>query len=136
MTPEQLSATAGIVLSLTFSYVPGLAPWYDKLTPTPKRLLMLGLLLAVAIGSLLWSCRTAVTVACVGLGWEAYLTAFIYAAIANQTAYALSPLSPERRALRKAVSRKNEPTPYLDPDHEPYNRTNQPQPPTDPRSRF
>lgn len=102
MTSEQLAALAGAVLSLVISYVPGLKDWYDALTPTPKRLLMLGLLALSAVGALAWGCRLDL-VPCVVLSWENYLTAFIAAVIANQSAYLLSPLSPERRVVRKAA---------------------------------
>jgi len=45
MTPELLSSTAAIFLSLLFSYIPGFSSWYDPLSPTLKRLVMLALLL-------------------------------------------------------------------------------------------
>lgn len=126
MTSVEVSAAAGIVLSLLFSYAPGLNAWYDQLTPTPKRLVMLGILLVTAAGALAYQCRG--DGPCYGLNVETYLRAFVSAAIANQTTYLFTPLSPERRALRKAVSKKNEPSPFLPGDHEPYT-TNKPQAP-------
>jgi hypothetical protein len=44
-----LSSLAGILLSP--SYLPGFSPWFDNLDPNLKRLFVLPLILAVAIGS-------------------------------------------------------------------------------------
>ena len=118
MTPEKIAALAGIVLSLVFSYVPLLNDWYDKLTPTPKRLLMLALLVLTALGSLLYTCRADLS-ACVALNFETYLTALVAAIIANQATYTLAPLSAERRLVRKQASERNVYPPV-------ENRTNEP----------
>lgn len=107
MTPIEVSALAGIILSLAFSYVPALAPWYDALTPTPKRLVMLGVLLVAAAGALVYLCRA--DGACYSANVETYLTAFVTAAIANQTTAQLTPLSPERRVVRAQAAKQNEP---------------------------
>lgn len=120
MTSEQLAALAGAVLSLAISYIPGLKDWYDALTPTPKRFTMLVLLALSAVGALVWGCRLDLA-PCVALGWENYLSAFIAAAIANQTAYLLSPISPERRVTRKAAFER-----HMGPAVQ--NRTNEPLP--------
>ena len=56
MTPQSLSTAAAILLSLLFSYVPGLSDWYGNLDPVRKRLIMLGMLIAVALGSLALAC--------------------------------------------------------------------------------
>ena len=45
VTPEFLAAVAGVVLSLAFSYVPGLRDWYEALAGEFKRLIMAGVLL-------------------------------------------------------------------------------------------
>ena len=105
MTPDQLSVTAGIVLSLAFSYIPGLSAWYDALTPTTKRGVMLAALLVAAVGTLVYRCRA--DGACYGANAETFLWAFVVAAIANQTAARLTPLSPERRAVRAAAHDAN-----------------------------
>lgn len=49
ITPEILVGFAGGLLAVIFEYVPGIAPWYEKLAPEFKRLMMLGLLVAVAL---------------------------------------------------------------------------------------
>ena len=107
LSPEYLSAGAGLLLSLLFSYVPGVSAWYDALGPTTKRLVMLGLLLAVALASLLYQCRT--DLACVGVEWEAYLAAFIAALITNQATASITPLAPARRAVRARAAQRNMP---------------------------
>jgi hypothetical protein len=96
LTPELLSAIAGIALSLLASYLPGFSEWFERLQPTHKRLVMLGLLVAASAAS--------VGLACAGLG-EALglpaeacstngvilaLRALIAALTANQAAYALT----------------------------------------------
>jgi hypothetical protein len=96
MTPETLSSLAGILLSLLASYLPGFSPWFDNLEPNLKRLFMLPLLLAVAIGSYGVSCAgwgelADPLVACNTSGMVAIARAFIAALIANQAAYAISP---------------------------------------------
>ena len=102
LTPDHLAATAGVVLSLAASYTPGFSSWYDALTPTPKRLVMLAALAVAALGVLVYQCRGAAE--CYGANVETALSAFVLAAIANQAAAALTPLSPERRLVRqKAV---------------------------------
>lgn len=75
ITPEILVGFAAGALSVIFEYVPGLAPWYDKLAPEYKRLMMLGLLVAVALAVYGISCAGWVeAVTCdqlgvVQLGW-------------------------------------------------------------------
>ena len=49
MTAEELASIAGIVLSLLFSYIPGLKDAYDGLDGDYKRLVM-GLSLVVVAG--------------------------------------------------------------------------------------
>jgi hypothetical protein len=92
MSAEQLAAIAGLILSLLFSYVPGLSDWYGALEPTRKRLVMAGLLLAVAGGTFGLSCAGVVdAVACTQKGALALVSAFIAALVANQATYQLSP---------------------------------------------
>lgn len=89
MTPQGLSAIAGVLLSLAFSYVPGLSDWFDKQAPTHKRLIMLGLLLVTTAGVLAYQCRS--DGACYSAGLEPAVMAFVAAAVANQTTFMLSP---------------------------------------------
>jgi hypothetical protein len=95
MSAEQLAAIAGVLLSLLFSYVPGLSDWYGALDPTKKRLVMAALLLVVAVGVFAASCGQFVAgvvgVTCDKGGALALISAFITALVANQAAYQISP---------------------------------------------
>lgn len=98
MTPELLAATAAILLSLLFSYVPGFKTWYEPLPADMKRLVMLALLFLTAAASLLLACAPLATqasavvpVTCDTNGALGLLKVFVAAMIANQSTYALSP---------------------------------------------
>jgi hypothetical protein len=93
MTNEQtLAAIAGVVLSLLFSYVPGMREWFDALEGTYKRLLMLALLAIVSVGIFVLGCAGVVQgIPCTQDGGWQLLQLFIAAAIANQTAYSFAP---------------------------------------------
>jgi hypothetical protein len=92
MTETTLASLAGVVLSLAFSYIPGLTEWFAKLTANNKRLIMLAALLAVALGLFGASCAGfSAQVACDMTDAKSMLSLFVSAAIANQTAYMLTP---------------------------------------------
>lgn len=92
MSSELLIVIAGVVLSLAFSYVPGLKDWFDPLMPNSKRFIMLGVLLLSAGGVFALACFGKYDlVACNAAGAWNLLEYFVAAAIANQAAYQLSP---------------------------------------------
>ena len=92
MTSELLASIAGIVLSLVFSYVPFAKDWFEKLDGNYKRLVMLGLLVAVALVIFGLSCANwYALVACSAVGAKALIEMVIIAAVSNQTAYMLIP---------------------------------------------
>lgn len=92
MTSDQLSAVAGIVLSLLFSYVPKLQEWYGPKDSITKSLIMLGALVVTSVGTYAISCSGWwVFVTCGQEGIKTLIEAFVIAAIANQTTYKLSP---------------------------------------------
>ena len=92
MTATELGSIAGIVLSLAFSYVPGLKGTYDKLSGDYKRLVMAALLLVTAGAVLGLSCAGMLAnVECTQAGALGLLKVFIAALIANQGTYLLSP---------------------------------------------
>jgi len=92
MTPELLVAIAGIILSLGFSYIPGLDVKFAALDGVYKRLIMLGLILLTAAGTFGLSCAGLIDAAtCDQAGAWGLVQLFIFAAIANQSAYMLSP---------------------------------------------
>ena len=106
MTPQVLSTTAAVMLSLLFSYVPGISNWYEALEATRKRLLMLALLLVVTAGSfaiacLGWGELLNVPVTCDKPGAAELLGALVLALTANQSTYMISP-KPERRGEKYA----------------------------------
>lgn len=99
MTSDLIASIAGVVLSLLFSYLPGLSAWYGELSGDKKRLIMLGMLALVAGGMYALDCggllvKVAPDVAgmCTAAdGWVQVVRAFVLAMIANQSAYAISP---------------------------------------------
>lgn len=99
--PDPLSATAGLALSLCFSYIPGLSGAYARLSATAKSLIMASLLACVALGSVLWACRAAsVMGSCVSESWGGYFQAFISALVANAGTHHISPETPEVKAAK------------------------------------
>lgn len=88
MTPEGLSALVGLVLSLAFSYLPGLRNWFESLPSEQKALTMGAALVFFSVGSLLFSCR--METACLTASWEQYFTVLIAALVANQSTYLLA----------------------------------------------
>jgi hypothetical protein len=92
LTPESISIAAGVVLSLLFSYLPGLSDWFYRQTDTIKRLVMLALLAAVTGGAFGLGCAGILKgVDCSQAGAVAIVWAFIQAMIANQATNAISP---------------------------------------------
>lgn len=113
MSPEALASFAGIGLSLVLSYVPGLADWYETRPSTSKRAVMALMLLAVAIGSAVWTCSQPQVGdpfrMCIGSSWRAYAQAFVAALVASQGAYLLTPKDKDGNVIRpraKARRRK------------------------------
>ena len=96
MSAETLILIAGAILSLAFSYIPGLAPAYDKLEPTQKRLIML-LLLIVTTGSVYglscvgWGSQWGINITCNLAGFQGLIAQLILAIMANQGMYLISP---------------------------------------------
>ena len=96
MTPEQITAIAGAILSLAFSYIPGLKQWYDRKNPEAKRLLMLGLLVVTVAGVFGLACSpwgdwAKIEVTCDAVGFAELVWALVLAIMANQTAYLITP---------------------------------------------
>ncbi len=99
MTADLLSSVSGIVLSLLFSYLPGLSAWYGGLIGDKKRLIMLGMLALIAGGIYALDCGGLLIkivpdmagICSTADGWVQVLRAFVLAMIANQGAFALSP---------------------------------------------
>jgi len=89
MTSTELSALAGVVLSLLVSYLPGLREKFAAQTPTTKSLVMAILLVLVAAGALFYKCNLGLE--CVTANWHDYAIALFAALVANQATYTISP---------------------------------------------
>jgi hypothetical protein len=86
MTPELLSSLAGILLSLAFTYLPGLAAIFEVASPNTKRLVIVAALLLVTAGMYAWSVLQGTPADLPDL-----LEAFILALVSSQAAYLVSP---------------------------------------------
>jgi hypothetical protein len=96
MNADTLSAMAGVLLSLAFTYIPGLQARYDPIDGVYKRLIMLGLLVLVAGGAFSlacagWGADLGLELACDRNGLVGLLRALIAALVANQTTFLISP---------------------------------------------
>ncbi|MFN3309169.1 MAG: hypothetical protein ACK44E_08180 [Anaerolineales bacterium] len=98
MTTETLSSIAGVILSLAFSYLPGLQRWYAALDGTAKRLVMLGVLTATTLCFYALACTPyaellGISLSCDAGGAVMLLRLLLSALIANQATYSLTPRS-------------------------------------------
>lgn len=96
MNADTLSATAAMLLSLAFSYLPRLSEAYQTLSPTAKRLVMLGMLILTASASFALSCagfapQLGLELSCDTPGAFGLLRSLIAAVVANQATFSLSP---------------------------------------------
>jgi hypothetical protein len=92
MNETTLAGLAGIILSLAFSYIPGLQAWYGGLIGQYKRLVMLGALLAVTLGMFALACvGYYLQISCDSAGAKTLIELFVAALIANQAAYMITP---------------------------------------------
>lgn len=95
MSAEMLAGYAGVVLSLLFSYVPGLAPWFDGLDKKWKQLIM-GMSLVVvagviyALGCAGISGDFGLAVTCDRKGAVELINMLMAALVANQGAYLIT----------------------------------------------
>ena len=95
MTAEILAGIAGAILSLCFSYIPGLNKIWDQFEAEIKRLVMLALLVLVACVAYLlacvgWAADVGLAVTCDRQGIVALVMALLYAIMANQSTYQIS----------------------------------------------
>lgn len=93
LTPAVLAAIAGAVLSLLFSYIPGLNTWYAKKQEEIKKLIM-ALLLLILAGSIFGLQCAGILEAglsCDQQGAIQLVWIFISAIVANQSVYKLTP---------------------------------------------
>jgi hypothetical protein len=118
MTIDLLALIVGVILSLMFSYVPGLAPKFQALIPETKRLIMAALLFlsaaavyGLSCGGVLESLWPGLGIACTQIGALALVRIFILSLVANQGTFSISPQVAHRVQLNlEAKSRANAPT--------------------------
>ena len=96
MTANVISLSAGVILSLLFSYVPGVNGWFNKFDGTRKRLIMLLLLVVAAaagfgISCLGWAEAFNLSVTCDTAGAVGLFQQLMIAIIGNQSIYSISP---------------------------------------------
>ena len=97
MTIDLLALIAGALLSLAFSYIPGLKDKFGQFPPETKRLVMAGLLFGVALALFGLACANwlealwpGMGVACTQAGALELVRIFALAAISNQSTFQLS----------------------------------------------
>lgn len=91
MNAEVLSSISGIVLSLAFSYIPGLRRWFDTLDREYKQMLMGVLLFVVSASIFALSCANIISyVTCTKEGLLGLVSTFISALVANQSTYLIT----------------------------------------------
>ena len=93
ISSELIVSIAGIVLSLLFSYIPGLRTWYAALVVETKQLIMLGLLVVVSGSIFALGCYGILStgIACDKYGIIALVQMLIVGVVSNQAAYLISP---------------------------------------------
>jgi len=95
MSADSLSLIAGSLLSLIFSYVPGLNDKFNALSTEYKRGIMLGLVVVVALAIYFLTCSSlaidlGMKVTCGKAGLVEMARMIVLVAIANQGAYGLT----------------------------------------------
>ena len=108
MTVEGLSVGAAVILSLAFSYVPGLNVKFAALRAEYKQLIMLGLLAAFSGCALGLACLDpegakvlGLTVICVKSDIYKFVSVLVQAIIANQGVFMISPQTASVKAAKK-----------------------------------
>jgi hypothetical protein len=101
MSPQSISTITAVILSLAFSYIPGLSAWYKLLHGTQKRLLMLCLLVLVAGGAFGLACAGwgedfGLKLTCDQPGAITLLQSLVLALAANQSTYLITPKIPSK----------------------------------------
>lgn len=106
MTPEILAAVASVILSLAFSYIPNLRVWFAGRPKETQQLVMLGLLVLVAAASYGLACAGVlvelfgVELTCDKAGMLGLVRALIFAIMANQGVYQLTPKAADVRLVK------------------------------------
>ena len=93
VSSELIVSIAGVVLSLLFSYIPGLRTWFAALVAETKQLIMLGLLVLVTGAIYALGCYGILDtgIACGKEGVVSLVFMLIAGVVSNQAAYLISP---------------------------------------------
>jgi putative flippase GtrA len=106
MTPEILASVAGVILSLAFSYIPNLRTWFAEKPKEQQQLSMLALMFVVAAASYGLACAGILTelfgvaLTCDRSGLLGLIQALIFAIMANQGVYQLTPRAADVRLAK------------------------------------
>jgi hypothetical protein len=94
LTPDMLAMIAGVILTLAFSYIPGLNTAFAKWSPELKRITMLALLLLTSAVVYGLGCAGILNagLTCDKQGLVQLIWMFILAVISNQSVYQITPL--------------------------------------------
>ncbi len=91
ITAESLALVTGAILSLCFSYIPGLKDWFDPLENKYKQAIMGGLLIVVAFAIYGLSCASVLNYfTCDKTGLMQVINILVMALIANQSVYLIT----------------------------------------------
>ncbi len=91
MDSNQLAAVVGILLSLGFSYIPGLKVWFDGKSSDTKQAIMGLSLIVVAVSVFGLSCASVLhSVSCTREGAIGFASVLVSALVANQSIYLLT----------------------------------------------
>ena len=95
MSAEQLAALAAVILSLLFSYTPGLSAWYAGLDKAIKQLIMGILLTVIAVSAYALACAgfagdIGLSLSCDRAGALSLFNVLITALVANQSTYLIT----------------------------------------------
>lgn len=91
MTSETLGSIVGVLLSLGFSYIPGLQTYFDGLSREAKQATMGVVLVVAAVGVFALSCFNVLdSVSCTKDGAFGLVKVLIAALVANQGTYLLT----------------------------------------------
>jgi hypothetical protein len=105
LTPAILAAIAGMVLSLFFSYIPGLNTWFAKQVEEIKKSIMLVLLLIVAVVVFVLQCFSILDagLTCDRLGAIQLAWIFLSAVMANQSTFKITPQLKAVKAAKATI---------------------------------
>jgi hypothetical protein len=101
MTAEFLAGLAGAILSILFSYIPGLNTWYAKLSKQYQRLIMLASLVYAAGVIYGLSCANILNyITCDKAGLIGLGKVLVAAIVVNQSIYQITVKTPAVRSAR------------------------------------